>query len=169
MAWGSGLWGLGHSEKRADDTLRTMKPFSCLVFLMAFAVSGCGGGDGGGNTPTAPTTVPSANVPFSAVDLRVGTGAEATTGRGAAVQFAGWLYSTTSADNKGTQFDAGSFSFTVGAGVIPGFSQGVQGMRVGGIRRVVIPPNLGYGAAGLPPVIPGNATLLFEIELLAVQ
>ena len=132
---------------------------------MAFAVSGCGGGDSGGGLPTAP----SANVPFSTTDPRVGTGAEATVGRGASVRYAGWLYSTTAADNKGTPFDAGSFSFVVGTGVITGFSQGVQGMRVGGLRRVVIPPNLGYGAAGSPPSIPGNATLLFEIELLAVQ
>ena len=53
--------------------------------------------------------------------------------------------------------------------MIPGFSQGVQGMRVGGLRRVVIPPNLAYGAQGQAPDIPGNATLVFEIELLAVQ
>ena len=139
--------------------------FIGFVLVAAFAVSGCGGGDSGGGSPTAP----SANVPFSTVDLRVGTGAEATVGRGATVRYAGWLYSTTAADNKGTQFDAGTFPFTVGSGVITGFSQGVQGMRVGGLRRVVIPPNLGYGAAGSPPSIPGNATLLFEIELLAVQ
>jgi FKBP-type peptidyl-prolyl cis-trans isomerase len=53
--------------------------------------------------------------------------------------------------------------------VIPGFSQGTTGMKVGGLRRVVVPPNLGYGAAGSPPDIPGNATLIFEIELIAVQ
>lgn len=137
-----------------------MRLISCLV--LALAVSGCGG-DGG--TPTSP----SANVPFSTVDLRVGTGAEATVGRGAAVNYTGWLYNAAGTDNKGSQFDSGTFSFTVGQGVIPGFSQGVQGMRVGGLRRVIIPPNLGYGAAGSPPRIPGNATLIFEIELLAVQ
>jgi FKBP-type peptidyl-prolyl cis-trans isomerase len=80
------------------------------------------------------------------------------------------LYSTTAPDNKGTQFDSGTLPpFTLGTTVIPGFTMGVQGMRVGGLRRVVIPPNLGYGAAGSPPRIPGNSTLLFEIELLAVQ
>jgi FKBP-type peptidyl-prolyl cis-trans isomerase FkpA len=136
-------------------------PF-CLAVAVAVAVlmSGCGGG-----TPTSP----SANVPFSTVDLRVGTGPEAVVGRGAAVNYAGWLYNSAGTDNKGSQFDSGTFSFTVGQGVIPGFSQGVQGMRVGGLRRVIIPPNLGYGAAGSPPRIPGNATLIFEIELLAVQ
>ena len=143
-----------------------MKFICSFVFAAAFAVAGCGGGDSGGGSPTAP----SANVPFSTTDLRVGTGAEATAGRNVTVNYSGWLYSTSAAGNKGTAFDAGSFPFTVGTNqVIAGFSQGVQGMRVGGLRRVVIPPNLAYGAAGRPPSIPGNATLLFEIELVAVQ
>jgi FKBP-type peptidyl-prolyl cis-trans isomerase FkpA len=130
------------------------------ALTLALAVGGCNKG-----TPTSP----SANVPFSTVDVRVGTGAEATTGRSARVNYSGYLYSATAVENKGTPFDAGTFSFVVGTGVIPGFSQGVQGMRVGGIRRVIIPPNLGYGAQGSPPTIPGNATLVFQIELLSVQ
>ena len=130
------------------------------ALALVLAVSGCGK-----DNPTAP----SANVPFSTVDVRVGTGAEATTGRVVQVNYSGYLYSATAAENKGTPFDAGSFPFTVGTGVIPGFSQGVVGMRVGGIRRVIIPPNLGYGAQGSPPRIPGNATLVFEIELVAMQ
>lgn len=125
-------------------------------------VAACGGD---ADTPTAP----SANVPFSTVDIRIGTGAEANTGRNVTVNYAGYLYSATAVENKGTQFDAGTFPFTVGFGVIQGFSQGVIGMRVGGIRRVIIPPSLGYGTAGSPPNIPGNATLVFDIELLAVQ
>lgn len=132
------------------------------ALALALVVSGCGKDD----NPTAP----SANVPFSTVDVRVGTGAEATTGRGASVNFSGYLYSATAAENKGTPFDAGAFSFTVGSGVIPGFSQGVQGMRVGGVRRIIIPPNLAYG--NNPPAgsgIPQNATLVFQVELLAVQ
>jgi FKBP-type peptidyl-prolyl cis-trans isomerase len=142
-----------------------MKLFSCFVLVAALAVSGCGGGDSGGS-PTAP----SANVPYSTVDLRVGTGAEATAGRGVTVNYSGWLYSTTAADNKGAQFDSGTYPFVAGSNqAIEGFSRAVVGMRVGGLRRVVIPPNLGYGAAGSPPRIPGNATLLFEIELVAVQ
>ena len=134
------------------------------LFVLALLVSGCSSEDGN-NIPTAP----SANVAFSTTDLRVGTGAEATVGRAANVNYTLWLYSTTAADNKGRQIQTGNFSFTVGTGVIPGFSQGVQGMRVGGLRRVIIPPNLGYGSAGQPPDIPGNATLIFEIELVAVQ
>lgn len=131
------------------------------ALALALVVGGCGK-----DNPTAP----SANVPFSTVDVRVGTGAEATTGRPASVNYSGYLYSATAAENKGTPFDAGSFSFTVGTGVIPGFSQGVLGMRVGGVRRIIIPPNLGYG--NNPPSgsgIPLNATLVFQVELLAVQ
>jgi FKBP-type peptidyl-prolyl cis-trans isomerase FkpA len=137
-----------------------MKSISC-VFVLALLVSGCGGD----STPTAP----SANVPFSTVDLRVGTGAEATNGRVVTVNYSGWLYNSAGTDFKGTRFDAGTFQYTVGQGVIAGFSQGTAGMRVGGLRRVTIPPSLGYGAAGNPPTIPGNQTLIFEIELVSVQ
>ena len=143
-----------------------MKLISC-VFVLALVVSACGGGDSdGGSIPTAP----SANVAYSATDLRAGTGATATVGRLVSVRYTGWAYSSSAADNKGTQFDSGSFNFTVGTGVIQGFSMGVTGMQVGGIRRVVIPPNLGYG--NNPPAsstIRANETLIFEIELLAVQ
>jgi FKBP-type peptidyl-prolyl cis-trans isomerase len=140
---------------------------SC-VFVLALAVSGCGGGDSGGSggSPTAP----SANVAFSTTDLRVGTGATATTGRLVGVRYTGWAYSSAATENKGTQFDSGAFSFTVGSGVIQGFSMGVTGMQVGGIRRVVIPPNLGYGNNPPPnSSIRANETLIFEIELLSVQ
>ncbi len=133
---------------------------SCM-FVLALFVSGCSSDD---STPTAP----SANVPFSTVDLRVGTGAEATAGRQVTVTYSGWLYNTAGIDNKGTRFDAGTFSYTVGTGVIPGFSQGTTGMRVGGLRRVIMPPNLAYGAQGNPPTIPGNSTLIFEIELVSI-
>jgi FKBP-type peptidyl-prolyl cis-trans isomerase FkpA len=145
-----------------------MKSIS-VFFLLALAVSGCGSGDGD-SSPTSP----SVNVPFSTTDLRVGTGAEATLGRTATVNYTGWLYSTTAADNKGTMFDSSlspnrtPYVFTVGTGVIQGFSQGTIGMRVGGQRRVIIPPSMGYGSQGSGP-IPPNATLVFELELLAVQ
>ena len=130
------------------------------VFVLAFLVTGCGS-----SSPTSP----SANVPFSTVDLRVGTGAEAALGSRATVNYSGWLYNSGGVDNKGTRFDAGTLpSFTVGQGVITGFSQGTVGMRVGGLRRVIIPPSLGYGAAGRSPSIPPNATLIFEIELVSI-
>lgn len=145
---------------RASWFTRGMKLISCM-FVLALFVSGCGSDS---STPTAP----SANVPFSTVDLRVGTGAEAVNGNRVTVNYSGWLWNSGGIDNKGTRFDAGNFSYTVGQGVIPGFSQGTVGMRVGGLRRVIIPPNLGYGAAGNPPTIPGNQTLIFEIELVSI-
>ena len=112
---------------------------------------------------------PAGSVPFSTTDLRTGTGPAAALGRSVQVRYTGWLYSTVAAENKGTQFDTGAFPFVVGQGVIQGFSQGVIGMQVGGLRRVVIPPNLGYGSTGSGSTIPPNATLIFEIELLSLQ
>lgn len=150
-----------------------MKQFAGFVILLALAVSACGGGE---ENPTGPSTAPSINVPYSTTDLRVGTGAEATTGRGVAVNYTGWIYSTTATDNKGQQFDSSLLPgrsplvFTIPGNLIQGFNMGVVGMRVGGLRRVVIPPSLGY--ADNPPsgsIIRKNETLLFEIELLAVQ
>ncbi len=147
-----------------------MKPAVLMVALLAVAGAACGGGysSSSNNSPTAPTTPPATNVPFSTVDLRTGTGTEATAGRSTNVRYTGWLYNANAPDNKGSQFDSGTFTFTVGTGVIPGFSQGVTGMRVGGLRRIVIPPNLGYGSQPNGP-IPANSTLIFEVELLAVQ
>jgi FKBP-type peptidyl-prolyl cis-trans isomerase FkpA len=90
------------------------------------------------------------------------------------VNYTGWLYDPGQAENKGRQFDSSvgrqPFAFRLGAGgVIRGWDQGLVGMRVGGQRRLVIPPELGYGAGGNPPAIPSNATLVFDVELLDVQ
>ena len=146
-----------------------MRLLVTFVLVTACAVSACGGD--GGATPTAPTTVPSANVPFSTVDVRVGTGAEATSGRTAAVNYALFHCSATAADNKGGLLQTGPYSFLVGGNqAIAGFSQATLGMRVGGLRRAIVPPNLAYG--NNPPANSGiapNETLVFEIELLAVQ
>lgn len=141
--------------------------FSVAVLVAALGVSACKSSD----SPTGPTD-PSVglNLPFSATDLSVGTGAEAVLGRSVTVQYTGWLYHPNASQNRGTQFDSGVFGpFVLGTTVIQGWTQGLQGMRVGGSRRLVIPPALGYGAAGSPPRIPGNATLLFEVTLLNVQ
>ena len=138
--------------------------FTFLVLLVFAAVASACGKD----TPTSPSV--NANVPYSQVDLRVGTGAEAVSGRTATVNYALWLFDPNAAENKGRAVQTGTFAFTLGRNeVIRGFEQMVTGMRVGGLRRAVIPPNLGYGANGQPPDIPGNATLVFETELLNVQ
>jgi FKBP-type peptidyl-prolyl cis-trans isomerase len=110
---------------------------------------------------------------YSQIDLQDGTGAMATTGQTATVHYTGWLYAEAAPDNKGTQFDSsvgrGPFSFKLGSGqVIRGWDQGVQGMKVGGRRRLVLPPEFGYGARGAGGIIPPNATLVFDVELLGV-
>ena len=136
--------------------------------MAVLLVAGCGGGS---SSPTSPSQ-PSAS--FSQTDLTVGTGTEATTGRRATVNYTGWLYDPAQPESKGRQFDTsagrGPFAFTLGAGqVIRGWDQGVVGMKVGGQRRLILPPELGYGSAGSGNVIPPNATLVFDIELLSVQ
>jgi FKBP-type peptidyl-prolyl cis-trans isomerase len=99
-------------------------------------------------------------------DLVKGQGVEAVRGKTVEVHYTGWL-------TDGTRFDSSvggaPFSFSLGAGeVIEGWDRGVAGMKVGGTRKLTLPPELGYGAAGAPPDIPPNATLVFEVELLAV-
>lgn len=101
-------------------------------------------------------------------DLVVGDGIEAVAGNAVVVHYTGWLVDGTKFDSS---VDSGRpFSFTLGAGeVISGWDEGVAGMRVGGKRKLVVPPDLGYGAAGYPSVIPRSATLVFDVELLEVQ
>ncbi len=101
------------------------------------------------------------------LDLVEGTGPSAHSGMSAKVHYTGWL-------KNGTEFDTsrsrGPFQFRLGAGqVIPGWDEGLIGMKVGGKRKLVIPPHLGYGDRGSPPVIPPEAELTFEIELLGVE
>ena len=145
-----------------------MRYLISAVLLATLAVSGCKSDD----SPTGPTD-PSVglSVPFSATDITVGTGAEATTGRNVTLQYTGWLYHPNAAENKGRQFESNVYGpFVLGTTVIAGWNQGIPGMRVGGSRRLVIPPALGYGAQGSSDGrIPGNATLLFELTLLSAQ
>ena len=108
-------------------------------------------------------------------DVQVGKGAEARQGRRVSVHYTGWLYHPNNPDHRGRKFDSSRdgnqpYDFTIGAGeVIPGWDEGVQGMKVGGRRTLVIPPGLAYGRNGSAPVIPPDATLVFDIELLTVQ
>lgn len=140
-----------------------------VALVVVVGAVACGGDDD--DSPASP----SVHVPYSQTDLTVGSGAEAAPGRRISVHYTGWLYDAAAAQNKGRQFDTstgrGPFTFTLGRGeVIRGWDQGVAGMRVGGARRLVIPPDLAYGSTGAGNgVIPPNATLLFEIELLEVS
>jgi peptidylprolyl isomerase len=105
-------------------------------------------------------------------DTKTGDGATATSGNKVSVHYTGWLYNNGA---KGAKFDSSvdrgqPFQFTLGAHqVIAGWDEGVAGMKVGGKRTLIIPPELGYGARGAGGVIPPNATLMFDVELLGVQ
>ncbi len=107
-------------------------------------------------------------------DQKLGTGATATAGHTVEVHYTGWLFDPSQPENKGRKFDSSRdrgdpFRFELGAGqVIAGWDQGVEGMKVGGQRTLTIPPELGYGGRGAGGVIPPNATLVFDVELLGV-
>ncbi|MDP1636075.1 MAG: FKBP-type peptidyl-prolyl cis-trans isomerase [Gallionellaceae bacterium] len=108
-------------------------------------------------------------------DIKLGEGDEAISGTEVLVHYTGWLYDEAAPDNKGAKFDSSHdrrqpFDFPLGAGhVIKGWDQGVEGMKIGGQRTLIIPANLGYGARGAGGVIPPNATLVFDVELIAVR
>jgi FKBP-type peptidyl-prolyl cis-trans isomerase len=150
---------------------------SLCGFALLLALTGCGTGgerasmaDGGfsaalGVDTTALTRTASG---LRFVDVTEGQGEEASPGRAATVDYTGWL-------TNGKKFDSSRdhgepFTFTIGAQqVIAGWDEGVAGMRVGGRRKLVIPPDLGYGAGGAPPDIPPNAVLVFDVELRDVK
>jgi peptidylprolyl isomerase len=150
-----------------------------LVVVIAAILIGRSGGSSEPTTTTkAAITVPNgptvqlptgpAPTQLQVKDLKTGTGAEAKSGDQVSVQYTGVLY------DNGSKFDSSydhgqPFSFKLGTGaVIQGWDQGVAGMKVGGRRELIIPPDLAYGAQGQPPTIPPNATLVFVIDLVSV-
>lgn len=152
-----------------------------LGFLFTVTTLGtlaCGNGSGDPASLSNDIFAPELNVDLSAMtqtpsglyyqDLKVGTGTEAQNGTDVTVHYTGWL-------KNGTKFDSSvdrgtPYVFPLGAGqVIAGWDEGVSGMRVGGKRKLVIPPDLAYGDNGSGNVIPPGATLVFDVELLAVQ
>ncbi|MCU0256583.1 MAG: FKBP-type peptidyl-prolyl cis-trans isomerase [Vicinamibacterales bacterium] len=145
--------------------VRVFRPTIPLLAWLALVVTAAGCGE----SPTAPSSY----APFSQSDLRVGAGSSAVAGSTLTVHYTGWLYDGSRPDNKGLQFETSRgtapFEFVLGAGqVIAGWERGVVGMNQGGLRRLVIPPSLAYGGSRVG-VIPPNATLVFEIELLEVE
>ena len=137
------------------------------VVVLVSLIAACG--DKPGANPSDEVTS------MKALELTAGAGESIAAGKIAVVHYTGWLYEASAKDNKGRQFDSSRstgrpFRFPVGAGqVIKGWDQGVLGMRVGESRRLIIPPNLAYGNSGAGGVIPPRATLVFDVDLVAIE
>ncbi|MCE7914175.1 MAG: FKBP-type peptidyl-prolyl cis-trans isomerase [Nitrosomonas sp. PRO4] len=112
---------------------------------------------------------------FQKIDNKVGNGEEAEIGKTVSVHYTGWLYDENAPDKKGKKFDSSidrneHFSFMLGAGrVIKGWDKGVEGMKIGGQRTLIIPPSMAYGSRGAGNVIPPNSTLIFDVELIGLK
>ena len=146
------------------------RPLQALLAAAAL-LAGCSA-----NTQESTVPIPEQKMAeLKITELKPGTGPAIKAGQTAVVHYTGWLYVEDAPDHKGKKFDSSvdrndPFSFPVGGGqVIQGWDQGVAGMQVGGQRRLVIPAELGYGARGAGGVIPPNATLLFDVELLSIR
>ena len=147
------------------------------VFVLVSACWGCAGDvKMGEDVKTGEVTMAQSNITELIKDDEVvGSGNEAAAGRQVTVHYTGWLYDESRDDKKGTKFDSSRdrnepFAFRLGSGqVIRGWDDGVAGMKVGGRRTLTIPPTFGYGARGAGGVIPPNATLVFDVELLDVR
>jgi FKBP-type peptidyl-prolyl cis-trans isomerase FkpA len=154
-----------------------------IVALLAAAVAGLAIAQSPGSAPEKSAPLSSTTMSkFGAkvtelqiVDQKPGVGAEAVSGKAVFVHYTGWLYDPAAPDGHGAKFDSSldrsvPFGFFLGAGkVIKGWDEGIIGMKVGGKRTLVIPPSKGYGERGAGGVIPPNATLLFDVELLEVK
>ncbi len=145
-----------------------------MAAAIAFSLAACGK-----PTPSPesqPATTTAAVTQLQKIDIVTGTGEGISAGQQAVVHYTGWLYDPSAPDHKGKQFDSSRqsgrpFRFVIGQGrVIKGWEEGVQGMQPGGQRQLVIPADLGYGPTGAGGgVIPPNATLMFDVELLAIE
>ncbi|MGE5361851.1 MAG: FKBP-type peptidyl-prolyl cis-trans isomerase [Bacteroidales bacterium] len=144
-----------------------VRPFSAASLLVALAAvasftAAC-------SNTTSPSTAPT----FTKTDIRDGSGAAAATGNTLTVNYTGWLYDATKPEQKGLVFDTSlgrsAFTFVLGGQqVIAGWDQGLVGMKVGGLRRLIVPPSMAYGSTRVSR-IPPDATLVFEVELLDVK
>jgi FKBP-type peptidyl-prolyl cis-trans isomerase FkpA len=142
------------------------KFFLTFSIILASMLSACGGGNGSASATSGPTAL-------QTMDTVIGTGATAVAGNTLTVNYTGWLYDASAAQNHGKQFDSSigkaPFSFKLGAGqVIAGWDQGMVGMKVGGKRTLLIPSAMGYGSSGAGGVIPPNTALVFDVELISI-
>ena len=155
--------------------LRICSSFVIAVSLAA-GVAATAFAQPGGTPPIATVSKLSANPEdLQKIDIKQGDGAEAVSGKVVVVHYTGWLYDPAAPEGKGKKFDSSldrkvPFGFFLGEGkVIKGWDEGVVGMKAGGKRRLIIPARLGYGERGAGGVIPPNATLIFDVELLEVK
>lgn len=155
--------------RQASSLLRRRAAAAAFVIVTAVLLGAC-------SRPSVPPAAAEDRVPaLVANDIVAGQGATAVAGSKVSVHYSGWLYDHQRPDQKGAEFDSSRkhgapFSFTLGARqVIPGWDQGVAGMKVGGQRRLVIPSYLAYGDSGAGGVIPPGATLVFDVELMDVE
>ena len=167
---------------RPDTAFRPLILLQSVLGVVAAGLFACASG-AVAQTPSGANPAGSVNnskigakvTELQKTDVRQGTGAEAVSGKAVVVHYTGWLYDPAAADGKGAKFDSSldrkvPFGFFLGAGrVIKGWDEGVVGMKVGGQRTLIIPPQMGYGERGAGGVIPPNATLLFDVELLEVK
>lgn len=146
----------------------TFIPLALLLAIGTISTIAC-------SEQVSPATAVSNVAELVKTDVKLGKGAEAKAGQQVTVHYTGWLYDEAAPEHKGKKFDSSRdrndpFVFQLGAGqVIKGWDQGVEGMKVGGQRTLIIPANVGYGARGAGGVIPPNATLVFDVELLGVR
>jgi FKBP-type peptidyl-prolyl cis-trans isomerase FkpA len=148
--------------------MRRLRLVAAAAVLFGALLAGC-------SRQEAPPSSNASGEIIIMTDIKTGTGPAIAKGQTAVVHYTGWLYLEGAPENKGKKFDSSRdrgqpFSFPLGAGrVIQGWDEGVAGMQVGGQRRLVIPPEKGYGASGAGGVIPPNATLVFDVELMGIQ
>lgn len=144
-------------------------PLALLLSAGVFSTAAC-------SKQPAPAAVQQSNISeMIKTDIKPGEGPQAAAGQHVSVHYTGWLYDEAAPEHKGQKFDSSRdrgqpFDFPLGAGqVIKGWDEGVAGMKVGGQRTLIIPPGMGYGERGAGGVIPPNATLVFDVELLGVN
>ena len=152
--------------------------YRSLIFTLAFAVASplVYAADSSASASASASAPAAVANPTTLVkkDIKVGTGKEAVAGKQVSVNYTGWLYNAAAPDHHGAKFDSsigrGPFTFPLGAGmVIKGWDQGVDGMKVGGKRTLIIPADMAYGKRGAGGVIPPDAPLIFDVELLDVK
>ena len=156
--------------------MNIVKPsvLASAIFFSLLGSSAMAQGATAAPASAAPAASMGAPATLKMIDRKVGDGALAEAGAPVNVHYTGYLWNATAPDNKGSKFDSSidrkvPFGFIIGAGrVIKGWDEGVVGMKVGGQRTLIIPPDKGYGDRGAGGVIPANATLVFDVELMSV-